>query len=233
MVARSASFEKCSVVRNRPDLNIFVKRPARSASEASKFLITYPGTLNAHQGVDVAIRAFASIADQIPEAAFHIYGEGPAKPALIALADQLGMQGRVIFHEFLPSHEIARVMAETDLAIEPKRASSAFGSEALSTKILEFMALGVPIIASRTKIHAYYYSDSILKYYDLDSEIALAECILEMRQNKDLRAEFAKRASAYARENTWQAKQNEYLDLIDSLVAVDTPVASSSSLSLR
>jgi len=101
----------------------------------------------------VAIRAFARVAGEMPQADFHIYGEGPAKPALIELANELYMQGRVIFHDFLPSREIARVMAEADLAIEPKRATSAFGNEALSTKILEFMALGVPVVASRTRTH--------------------------------------------------------------------------------
>src|ERR1035438_5895744 len=80
----------------------------------------------------------------------------------------------------ITSH-LARVMAATDLAIEPKRATSAFGNEALSTKILEFMALGVPIVASRTRIHAYYYDESIIKYYDSDDEASLANCILLLR----------------------------------------------------
>jgi glycosyltransferase involved in cell wall biosynthesis len=133
LVARSSRADKCSVVRNHPDLDIFVALAAHEREKNQRFLLTYPGSLNAHQGLDVAIRAFASIADQIPDADFHIYGEGPAKPALIELADHLGMQGRIIFHNFLPSREIARVMAGTDLAIEPKRATSAFGNEALST----------------------------------------------------------------------------------------------------
>jgi glycosyltransferase involved in cell wall biosynthesis len=216
-VNRSSRAEKCSVVRNRPDLDIFVERPTRQATEASKFVLTYPGTLNAHQGLDVAIRAFASIADQIPEAEFHIYGEGPAKPTLIALADQLGMQGRVLFHEFLPSREIARVMAGTDLAIEPKRANSAFANEALSTKILEFMALGVPVIASRTKVHAYYYDESIIQYYDNDNEADLARQILRLKNDPGLRSRLAANAKKYAQENSWDACKGEYLELVDSL----------------
>jgi glycosyltransferase involved in cell wall biosynthesis len=218
LVLRSSKAEKCSVVRNRPDLDIFVERTEREPREDGKFRLTYPGSLNWHQGLDVAIRAFASIADRIPEAEFHIYGEGPAKPSLITLSEDLKMVGRIFFHDFLPSREVALVMAETDLAIEPKRANSSFGNEALSTKILEFMSLGVPVIASRTRIHAYYYDESIIQYYDNDDESQLAAQILRLKNDPDLCHMLVTNAKRYVEENTWNARKHEYLQLIDSLV---------------
>jgi glycosyltransferase involved in cell wall biosynthesis len=225
LAARSSRQAKCSVVRNHPDLDIFVAQAGQKVRTDATFQLTYPGSLNWHQGVDVAIRAFASIAGQIPEAQFHIYGDGAAKPSLIELANELKMQNRVIFHDLLPSRDIARVMAQTDLAIEPKRATSTFGNEALSTKILEFMALGVPIVASRTTIHAYYYDDSIIRYYDHDDAAQLAECILQMKRDPESYAQMARRAAVYAAENNWQAKKGEYLQLVDSLVAGGSPTA--------
>jgi glycosyltransferase involved in cell wall biosynthesis len=217
LVGRSCREEKCVVVRNRPDLSIF-KRLEKKQIKADKFMLTYPGSLNWHQGVDIAIRAFASIANRIPDAEFHIYGEGAAKPLLIELAMELGMQERIVFHGYLPSDEIAKVMARTDLAIEPKRSKSAFGSEALSTKIMEFMALGVPIIASRTKIHAYYYDDSIIQYYDNDDEALLAMQILRLIADPYLRMKLVENASAYVQRNTWDACKHEYIRLVDNLV---------------
>jgi glycosyltransferase involved in cell wall biosynthesis len=217
LVARSSHAAKCSVVRNRPDLSIFQAEPAQKKKQ-DKFILTYPGSLNWHQGLDIAIRAFASVAGQMPNAEFHIYGEGSARASLVELADQLGMQDRIIFHDFLSSHAIAKVMAATDLAIEPKRANSAFSNEALSTKILEFMSLGVPVIACRTRIHAYYYDDSIVQYYENDNERELAEQILRLKNNPALRARLAANAEVYVRSNTWDARKHEYLELIDSLV---------------
>jgi glycosyltransferase involved in cell wall biosynthesis len=214
--ARSAPKEKCTVIRNYPDLDIFVAT-RKVENQADKFILTYPGSLNWHQGVDVAILAFAMIIEDIPEAEFHIYGDGPAKPALIELVYRLRMRDRISFHDFVPSREIAGIMAQTDLAIEPKRATSAFGSEALSTKILEFMALGIPVIASRTTIHSYYYHQSLIKYYDGDDPVQLANCIREMYRSADLRREVVRNASVYVRENNWQAKKTEYLELIDQL----------------
>lgn len=218
LVARSSTTQKSSVVRNHPDLDIFVAQSKHARKLNGRFVLTYPGTLNGHQGLDVAIRAFASVSERMLDAEFHIYGEGPAKPSLIELASELGMQDRVIFHDFLPSREVARAMATTDLAIEPKRATSAFGNEALSTKILEFMALGVPIIASKTKIHAYYYDDSVVRYYENDDVAQLAEQMVELRRNQALRENLAANALKYAQENTWDARKHEYLELVDVLV---------------
>jgi glycosyltransferase involved in cell wall biosynthesis len=218
LVARSVQAEKCSVVRNHPDPDIFIAQSRQEKKKNGKFLLTYPGSLNWHQGLDVAIRAFASIADQMPEAEFHIYGEGPAKLSLIQLANTLNMENRVIFHDFLPSREIARVMAATDIAIEPKRATSAFGNEALSTKILEFMVLGVPVIASKTRIHAYYYDDSIIQYYENDDDTELAHQILRLKHNPGLCDQLVTNAQKYAHENNWEVCKGDYLQLVDSLV---------------
>ena len=51
----------------------------------------------------------------------------------------------------MPIDQIAEVMANADLGIIPKK-NDPFGGEAFSTKTLEFMSLGIPIILSRTKI---------------------------------------------------------------------------------
>jgi glycosyltransferase involved in cell wall biosynthesis len=215
--SRSASATKCSVVRNYPDLDVFVELSRRERRKGDKLQLTYPGSLNWHQGLDVAIRAFARVADQMPEAEFHIYGEGPAKPSLIGLANDLNLQNRVIFHNFLATRDIARVMADTDIAIEPKRATSAFGNEALSTKILEFMAVGVPVIASKTKIHAYYYDDSVIQYYENDDEARLAAAILGLRNDSRLRERLVANARNYVRENNWDYCKQEYLEIVDRL----------------
>jgi len=225
LVSRSSTAEKCSVVRNRPDLSIFTKHEIDKRDQDQKFILTYPGSLNWHQGLDASRASPAIVSDRIPEAEFHIYGEGSAKASLIALAKELTMENRIFFHNFLPSRDIAKVMAKTDLAIEPKRSNSAFGNEALSTKILEFMSLGVPVIASKTTIHAYYYDESIIQYYDNDDEFQLAEQILRLKNNPELRQSLAENAKRYLEENTWDARKHEYLQLIDSLIDPNLQIA--------
>jgi len=184
------------------------------------------------QGVDVAITAFAKIKDQMPDAEFHIYGEGPAKASLIRLADSLGLADRVAFHGLLPTEQIVQVMADTDLAVEPKRSSSQFGNEALSMKIFEFMAVGVPLVVSRTRIHQYYYSDTLVKYYDSDDDEELASNMVLLRKNAELRQEQISNALKYVETHSWDVEKYQYLGIVDSLVAKE-PVPRSSSVSLE
>jgi glycosyltransferase involved in cell wall biosynthesis len=219
LAARSSRPEKCSVVRNRPDLSIFRGSTGKRTKPAGKFLMTYPGSLNWHQGLDVAIAAFAKVADQMLDAEFHIYGEGAAKPSLIALVKDLRLEDRIVFHDMLPSRDVAEVMAMTDLAIEPKRSTSAFGNEALSTKILEFMCLGVPVIASRTAIHQYYYDESIIQYYSNDDADELAMLMLRLKNDPARRNAMAARARRYAELNTWDARKGDYLRQVDTMVS--------------
>jgi glycosyltransferase involved in cell wall biosynthesis len=87
------------------------------------------------------------------------------------------------------------------------------------------MSLGVPVIASKTTIHAYYYDESIIQYYDNDDEFQLAEQILRLKNNPELRRRLAENAKRYLEENTWDARKHEYLQLIDSLLNPNLQVA--------
>ena len=158
----------------------------------------------------------------MPEAEFHIYGEGPAKESLIRLRDDLGLSGRVIFHEFLPVRDIADVMSQADLAVVPKRASSPFGNEAASTKIMEFMSLGVPVVASRTRIDAFYHDDSRIRFFESENEAQLAQAILELRNDPKLRQRLTENALRYVEDHNWKEKSQEYLRLVDGLASKQT-----------
>ena len=216
LVSRSASPARCTTICNYPDPQFFFPRWKRTTN--GKFIIMYPGTLNWHQGLDIAIRAFARVADQMPDAEFHIYGEGPTKASLMRLANELGLDGKVIFKEFVPTNEIARLMGEADLAVVPKRATL-FGNEAQSTKVLEFMALGVPVIKTRTKIGTYYHDQFRVKFFEPEDVDDLANCMLMLKRDKRFRNELILNAGKYAQQNNWEVKKQDYLRLVDSLVA--------------
>src|SRR5208337_2324032 len=141
--------------------------------------------------------------NRLPQAEFHIYGDGIAKPELVVLARDLGLNGSVRFFNPLPIRDIANVMAKADLGIVPKRADS-FGNEAFSTKILEFMSVGVPVVVSSTKIDRFYFDDSVVRFFESGNAEALAEAMFEVLSNEQLRREMAGRASEYAARNSWQ-----------------------------
>ena len=94
-IARSASREKCSVFINHVDERVF--HPRQRTRSDHKPVIMFPGGLQWHQGLDIAVRAFAKLRRRLPDAEFHIYGDGNMKPRLIELAQELGLNGSVRF----------------------------------------------------------------------------------------------------------------------------------------
>ena len=181
-------------------------------------MILFPGGLQWHQGVDVAIRAFHKLRQRLPQAEFHIYGEGNMKPALMSLADELRLNGSVRFFKPLRIHEIADVMAKADLGVVPKRADS-FGNEAYSTKIMEFMSVGVPVVVSDTKVDRHYFDDSVVRFFEAGNSDALAEEMYNVLTCDRLRNSLVDRAFRYVATNSWDNRKAGYLDLVDRLLA--------------
>ena len=79
------------------------------------------------------------------------------------------------------------------------------------------MSLGVPIIVSRTKIDKYYFNDSIVKFFEPENEKDLAQSMVLVAQDKELRQNLVSNATHFVQKNNWDIKKHLYLDLVDSL----------------
>lgn len=213
---RAVGEAKCSAYINYPDVTIFFPS-LRTRRSGDPFILIYPGTLNWHQGLDIAIQAFALAVQRAPDIQFHIYGEGSAKPNLRKLIDDLHLTGKVFLHPPLPLREIATVMANADLGVVPKRNDS-FGGDAFSTKVLEFMALGVPVVVSETRIDRHYFDESLVRFFTPGDHQCLADKMVDAYRDRATNARLAERALDYARQNSWNEKQQDYLALVERLV---------------
>jgi glycosyltransferase involved in cell wall biosynthesis len=220
--SRSVTPSKSTVVLNYPDPSIFYRR-GRSRHD-NRFMMIYPGSLGTHQGLDVAIRALAKVKDVIPQADFHIYGTGKAMEDLVKLANEFGMRDRVLFHPFMPIWEIAQVMENADLGVVPKRADS-FGNEAFSTKTLEFMALGVPLLISDTAVDRYYLNDRIVTFARSGDIDDFAAKMVQLVRNPEACQKQVENANEFIKLNNWDLKKSEYLNLVDSLTGLVGPLS--------
>ena len=213
MVARSVAREKSSVYVNHVDPGLFYQRvPSR---HDSKVIFMYHGTFNWHQGLDIGIEAFRQVREKIQDAEFHIYGGGN-RDELVKIVDGLGMADSIKFWGGFPLDRMPQVIADASIGIVPKRANS-FGNEAYSTKIMEFMSQGVPVVVSRTKIDSYYFDDSVVRFFESGDPRAMAEAMLDVALNRELRDKLVAGGLRYAEEHGWARKRREYFALVDSL----------------
>ena len=93
----------------------------------------------------VLLRAMPLIAARVPEAQLLIVGDGPERDALRALARALDPDGRVVFAGAIP--DAARVLPVSDLYVTAAR------REGLPLAVLEAMACGLPVLATRVPGH--------------------------------------------------------------------------------
>ena len=194
---------------NYPDLRLFKPLPESAKRNDGKFVMMYPGSMNYHQGLDLGVKAFARVKDELPNAEFHIYGTGPAKPELEVLIHQLNLSDCVFLYPEQSIDEISKIMANADLGIIPKR-SDGFGNEAFSTKSLEFMACGIPIIISGTRIDRFFFNDSIVVFFNPQDEIALADAIRRTAGDKVKMRHLSQKALKFVLEKNWKKNKSLY-----------------------
>jgi len=218
ITARSITKDRCSSFINYPDLSVFNVN-LKTDRTNGKFIMMYPGTLNWHQGLDIAVNAFAIAKEKAPNIELHIYGEGSSKAELQKQIAELQLTDKVFLRSPLPLREIASVMANADLGIVPKRNDS-FGGDAFSTKILEFMALGVPVIVADTRIDKHYFNESLVRFFKSGDEKDLARVMLDVYHNHELNNQIAFRALTFAYQHSWEMRKGDYLALIEQLTRV-------------
>jgi len=209
---RSVPAHKCTSVINYLDTRVFYPRIWTRSDD--KLIAIFPGGLQWHQGLDIAIRAFPRVLQRFPQAEFHIYGEGNMKEEWKQLTQELKLEQQVLFFDPLPLREIAEKIANSDIGIVPKRADS-FGNEAYSTKIMEFMSQGIPVVASRTKIDTFYFDDTLIAFFESGNHDELAEKILEVLGDANRRQSLITNGLAYVNQNNWNRKKQEYFDILD------------------
>lgn len=131
---------RIATVPSAIDLGGVEQRPMADAGSESCLIAV--GALTPEKGHATLVDAFARVAALRPGMRLRILGEGPERDALVARANRLGVGSRVE----LPGEvaDPAAWIAEAKLFIQPSH------REALGTAVLEAMARGVPVVASRT-----------------------------------------------------------------------------------
>jgi glycosyltransferase involved in cell wall biosynthesis len=217
LITRSVPPEKCTTILNYPDPAIFRRQSRIKLPNAGDFVLFYPGTLSWHQGVDLLIAAVERLREAEPGLRLVICGDGPERKKLEAMVDALQLRDRVIISGGMAIEKVAEMMTQADLGVEPKRKKS-FANEALSTKIFEFMAMDVPVLASDTVINRRYFCEGLVEFFASDDIDDLVTGISKLMHNAALRDQLRKCGIGHIEENNWTVKRIEYVRLADALV---------------
>jgi len=142
LMRRGFAPSRIHVVPYGLDHTLFTSEPGPGSSQEPPFVL-YVGRLRRYKSLDVALRAFAGIASEVPGVRFKIAGEGDDRPRLERLVREWGIAERVDFVGFVSETEKVRLMRQARVLAYSSR------KEGWGLPVIEANACGTPAVASR------------------------------------------------------------------------------------
>jgi glycosyltransferase involved in cell wall biosynthesis len=214
--------ERLTVILNSPDLKLFdpAPFPRREFMADGTLRIVYAGAITPTYELDVVVRAVARMRDLRPDLKVRadIYGRGDATESLQALAAELGVANVVTLPGRIPIEDVPAAVAASDLGVAPTRLDP-FTALSLSTKVLEYAAMGKPVVASRLPTVARYFAPDTLTTYEPGDTEALASAILGLVDDPADREARIERTHARVEELSWERQAEAYRAVVERLVA--------------
>ena len=216
IAAVGVPLRKISVVMNAPSPEVVDR--ARDASRArpkpASFVVGYHGTVNHWYGVDLLVEAIARLQEDIPDMSGLILGEGDALPTVEHLARRLGVDDRIEFSRtYVSSLEALRRIAVASCGVIPNRRSR-LNRFALSSKLLEYVALGVPVVVARLETLAAHFGPEEVTFFEPDDSESLAAAMAWVAQHPVDAREKAKRAQRRAEAYSWPESRARLLQAV-------------------
>ncbi len=126
-----------------------VDRAAPGEGDGNGWHLVQACRLIEKKGLDLTLRVFAAFLRDHPNARLTIAGEGPLEDDLRTQAAALGIADRVRFAGFLRSTELRDLYHDAHLFIHPSRLTADQNQEGVPNSMLEAMATGLPVLATR------------------------------------------------------------------------------------
>jgi glycosyltransferase involved in cell wall biosynthesis len=168
-------------------------RPSALKRKEEPFTVLFFGSFLPLHGVELILEAAKIISAEEAAVRFRLIGSGQTLPAASALASKLGLSN-VEFEGWLPQRELPQRIAASDICL------GIFGKtekarRVVPHKIFQAMGMRKPLITARTPAIEEFFThgENIFLVETLEPEL-LAEAILELRKDADLRETIAKKA---------------------------------------
>ena len=215
-IARGAPEKRFTVVLNAPDPRRFPVRPPTALPPGPRRIVSH-GTVVARYGFDILLEAFALLAGR-PDGAdlrLEILGEGEALPGLIRRAAELGLAERVQLPGEIPLAAVASRLAGATLGVVANRADP-FTDLVLPTKLMEYIALGIPAVAAATAAVTGAFAADQVRLVPPEDAVALAAALADLLTDEAGRLAMARRAQeGFLAHQGWPVMAARYVAAVE------------------
>lgn len=222
-VSRGCPPEKMQIVMNTPSEEIFKFRAAGSGVPEGRdpkkpFTILYHGSLVARHGLDLAVDALKIVRESVPGAVLVICGASTTYiEEVLNAARQQGLESAVKYLGRKSQREIVEEIKRCDLGVIPNR-RNVFTEINMPTRIFEYLALGVPVIAPATSGIRDYFADDAIVYFEPDNKADLAAKMAWSFQHPQELAEIVQKGQVIYQKHCWAQERVQFLSLVAGLM---------------
>lgn len=218
---RGVPTEKIAVIHNYPNAALFDRRkhPAQQTKTRDTFTLIFPGTLAPRYGLDTVIRALPQIRSEIPNIRLLVFCPNtPYKDTLLQLAAQLDVLPCVEILPLIRNEEVPLQLMLADVGVYPAHADVHMNL-ATPTKVLEYAAMGLPIIASRLSMVEEIFGDSAILFFEAGNPAQFADCVLKLHREPTLRRELSAHAyQIFQQKLSWGSEFENYRKMLARLL---------------
>jgi len=205
LVSHGVPARKVRVVMNSVDTAVLERAAtAHPYTPASPRLrVAYHGTLTSWYGADLIVAALAQLRAEGLDLEAVILGDGDAVPALrrqiaaSAQGERVQLSGR-----YLPIEQALATVATADCGVIPNRPTQ-INRFALSSKLFEYVALGVPVVVARLETLAAHFGPGEVTFFEPGVASSLSWAIRWVAEHPDEARARAARAKARAESYSW------------------------------
>jgi len=213
--------ERITVVRNGPDLNhMQTVEPDPDLHQDGKTIISYVGQMGFQDGVDYLLRALQYLVYDLGRTDFFcvLVGTGDAWLSLKSLTEQLDLASHVLFTGWVKHMEVARYLSAADICVAPEPSNS-YNDRSTAIKMMEYMALGKPIVAFDLPEHRVTAQDAAV-YARPNDELDFAQQIASLMDDPERRKKMGEKGrERVEKELAWPYQEKHLVEAYKALNA--------------
>lgn len=205
---------KTFVVRNGPDTREFRRRePNPALKRGRRHLAAFIGVMAVQDGVEHIIRAVDELVNRrrFTDLIVYLIGDGDDAPRLRQLSADLNLEEYVIFTGRIPDAPALEILSTADVFLSPDPPGP-LNDLSTMTKVMEYMAMGKPIVSFDLKEARYSAGDSAIFVAGSDPA-AFADAIVEVLADPEGSDRMGRIGIARVEKDlSWQRQSERLLD---------------------
>lgn len=185
-----------------------------------RFLIGYVGVMGRQEGIEYLIDAVAVLASERHlDVHLALMGSGPDRDRLEGIVRARGLGDRIEFHGRVPDEQMKSILSDADVCVNPDEVNP-MNDLSTMNKIIEYMALGKPIVQFDVREGRYSAQDASLYAVPANDARSFADAVEQvLREPERARAMGAAGRARFAEVLCWEIQAERLSSAYAALAA--------------